>query len=136
MSGDIKIIKAFPPNINEIRRYLYPPKWAVFPYKGAIYSPEREELDADIIYHEAVHFDQQDKFGDCDLWWAKYLTDREFRLECELEAYGKQYLWIKERVPSQVAKLALEEIAEAFSKWYNLPINKYQAETLIRKYGN
>lgn len=43
----------------------------------------------DIIEHEIVHFEQQDVYGDPDVWWECYLTDSEFRLAAEVEAYGK-----------------------------------------------
>lgn len=128
------IIYDWPPNILEIRQYLNPPSWAVFPYGDKVYIPNGQEPYEDILYHEEVHMEQQKEFANPDMWWSKYLIDKDFRLECEREAYGKQYLWLKERISAKDLKLALEEMAEALSKWYSLNITKSQAETLIRRY--
>jgi hypothetical protein len=54
----------------------------------------KEYPTPDLIVHEEVHTIQQTKIG-IEEWWNKYLADNEFRLSQELEAYRKQYQFLK-----------------------------------------
>jgi len=129
------IVADYPPNIKQIRYHLDPPNWAIFAYNDTIYAPNRKELEPDIVFHEEVHLKQQKKFRNAGEWWDKYLTDSSFRQQEEVEAYGKQYLWLKDYgVTAKDMKEALQEMALALSLWYNLPLSIHQAETLIRLY--
>jgi len=58
-----------------------------FPYKGKIYS--NKELPKELEDHERVHFKQQDEIG-ADEWEEQYLTNPQFRVNMEIEAYKKQ----------------------------------------------
>lgn len=130
-----EIIESYPPNIAEIRRYIDTPPDAIFAYGGAIYNPSKHSLYPDIIHHEKVHLRQQQEYTSPEIWWAKYLLDRNFRLEAEQEAYGEQYLWLKEKgFPGKMVRTLLEEMANALSSHYNLDITYHQAESLIRHY--
>lgn len=50
--------------------------------------PEREN-DAALIAHEKRHCEQMGETGTARFWW-RYATNREFRLQMELEAYRVQ----------------------------------------------
>lgn len=56
--------------------------------------------EAQKIVHETVHFQQQEKVG-LEVWWNLYLTSDSFRLEQEVEAYRKEYAFIKKNIKNR-----------------------------------
>ena len=89
----MKVIYEYPPVYDDIiRAGLKPGKDTVFAYGDAIYNPNNVPITPDLEVHEAVHMRQQ--ANDVADWWIKYLTDLQFRLEQEIEAYQAQYLFI------------------------------------------
>jgi len=54
-------------------------------------------IPRDLLIHELVHVRQQTEMG-WKKWWKKYFKDVEFRYSQEIEAYRKQYQWIKNNV--------------------------------------
>ncbi len=131
----MNILYEYPPNWTEIKQVLPVQVPTFFCYGDTIYSPHVKEVPEDIIYHEAVHANQQRQYPSPDIWWTKYLYDKNFRKNQELEAYSAQYLWLKEHAGGKVAKLALEEMADGLaSPLYQLQVTKHQAETMIRKF--
>lgn len=87
----MKLIFDFPPNYDQIVAAVGPlPPSVVFAYGDAVYSPSGAELPADLVAHEEVHLRQQAEIGGPEVWWERYLADRDFRLEQELEAYRVQ----------------------------------------------
>jgi len=48
----------------------------------------------DLLVHELVHVKQQTEIGHRK-WWRKYFKNMNFRYHQELEAYRKQYNWVK-----------------------------------------
>lgn len=129
----MKILIAYPKNYIEIKRALNPPNDAIFCYGGKIFNPSKQEIPPDIQWHEAVHSRQQKIYPSPDIWWTKYLLDKEFRQEQELAAFASQLQFIKKFYPKPAVKEALDEMAENLSNNYKLGIDKFQAETLIRK---
>ena len=131
----MKIVDDFPPNYLEIRQFIpevdkYKP---FFAYGEEIYNPYKQVLPADIEYHEQIHLEQQKEYTSPAVWWTKYCADKGFRQEQEVEAYAKQYLFVKKYTNSKIADLALDEMVEILSSsMYNLGISQYQAKTLIR----
>ncbi len=86
----MKVLKAYPPNIDQIQKVLNPPFATVFTYGDTIYNPNVDrELPPDLVAHEQVHCNQQGK--DPEAWWDKYLKDEKFRFQQELEAYKAQW---------------------------------------------
>ena len=128
------IITDYPPNIRQIREYLTPPPQAVFAFNETIYNPSGNEVRADILYQENVHFRQMKEYPSSEIWWTKYLIDKDFRLRMEVEAYAEQVAFVKRHSTNKVVKELLDEIAETLEKYYNLGITKYQAHALIRNY--
>lgn len=136
MSQDVTIVHRYPPNFEMIKAALpHANETHVYCYGDTIYVPDGHEVLPDIVYHESIHIPQQGK--DPDAWWMRYLTDRKFRFEQELEAYGKQYQWICEHVQgAQFRAWALESMATALSgEAYGNLVDYHQAHTAIRRYG-
>lgn len=131
----MKKIQAYPPNIDVIRTVLHPETGAIFCYGDTLYNPDNRKLSLDVEAHEMVHSEQQ---GDNpDAWWAKYLSDREFRLDQELQAYGRQWLFAKEHVKDKkLLEWAKESMALALSgESYGSLIAYGEAESKIRNYA-
>src|SRR3990167_1400891 len=128
------IIPDFPPNIRQIREHLTPPPQAVFAFNEVIYNPSGNEIRADILYHETIHFRQMKEYPSSEIWWTKYLIDKDFRLKMEVEAYSEQVAFVKRHATNRVIKELLDEIGEALSRDYNLGLTKHQALTLVRLY--
>jgi len=86
----------FPPNIDDIRA-IFPiknRKGIIFTYAPFIYNPDHGTIDHPLMVHEETHISQQGT--DPASWWQRYLTDSEFRLQQELEAYRNQYWAMKD----------------------------------------
>lgn len=98
-----------------------------FPYKGKIYS--NIELPFELVEHEKVHFKQQEEMG-ADEWVKEYLSNPNFRVRMEVEAYKHQLSLhkdrnIKEAIRIQIAKALSSTMygnvltyKEAYSKIY------------------
>jgi len=131
--GSMKILKQFPPNYELLKLTLDPPEHAIYCYRDIIYNPKDRTLTPDIELHESIHSKQQ---GDNpDIWWNRYLQDQDFRFKQELEAYVKQWQFIKESPLSQKAKRwGLEKMAVALSSDYKLNISYGEAESKIRNH--
>lgn len=131
----MKIVNEWPPNIDLIKAVLKPSKETVFCYGDTIYNPSGKTLSPDIEEHEAIHSRQQR--DNKDGWYTKYLTDKAFRLEQELQAYGEQYKFAKKHVKDKrLLKWAKESMALALSgEEYGNLCDFGQAESWIRNWG-
>ena len=130
----MKILKTYPPNYQEIKRIINSPLNAIFSYGEIIYNPEGKEIPEDILYHEKVHLEQQKKFPGPDIWWTKWIWDKQFRQNQEVEAFALQVQWIKKHINDKAYKECLNECVENLSKNYKLDLSLSQAETMIRKF--
>jgi len=130
----MKIVTAPPPNVEEIALLLGYQPHASYCYGDTIFNPSGKELPADIIFHESVHCRQQG--SNPQGWWYNYLTDPEFRLRQEVEAYGEQYLFAKRHIKeAKVLSWAKESMAFALSsEAYGSLLTYGQAESKIRNY--
>jgi hypothetical protein len=117
--------KAKFPNLEESK--------PLFAWDNHIYNPFKVKVLPDLFVHERKHFEQQ---GDNpEVWLDKYLTDDNFRLEQEVQAYGSQFAYCKKMLPAKWYKIVLEACAKSLSgSLYNGIISYHQAETLIRNY--
>lgn len=110
----MKISKAFPPNYKYIKAKFNPPVGTLYTYGDTIYAPGIAfDLPADLIVHEETHEIQQD--GDPEEWWGMYLTDVQFRLDQEVQAYRNQYRYYLKHNNRQQAFLFLDDIAHDLS---------------------
>ena len=80
-----------PPNYEEILKHFdVKDAPVVFTHGDTIWNvPEGYVVPGHLEMHEMTHSKQQG--DDPEVWWSKYFTDKEFRLEQELEAYAMQY---------------------------------------------
>jgi len=132
----MKIVNTLPPNYEIIiASDLSPSKETTFCFGDTIYNPSGKEISADIEHHEYIHSQQQS--DNPDAWWYAYLTDKNFRLSQELEAYGKQYQFAKEHgIKGRLLDWALDNMAKALSgKEYGSMIGYGEARSKIRNYS-
>lgn len=128
----MQIVNSFPPNHNQIKQFIPHTKGNVYCYGSQIYAPDSTEIPEDIIFHEATHKSQQERFTNPDLWWQQYCFDKDFRLQEELEAYANQYQWVKKYINSTAAAYMLEEAAFNLKEIYGLSISHGEAKSKIR----
>lgn len=132
------VIQEFPPNIEKIRKVIDPKECAhaCFTYGDVIYNPRGGYLDEPLGIHEAQHSLQQEEAGGPERWWNKWLKDKNFRAQQELEAYGLQFRRYCElnRDKNKRAK-ELHRIASDFSSpQYGSVIGYTDARDHIRAY--
>ena len=133
----MKIIKDFPPNYVEICKVfdITDIKTLVFTYGDTIYAPGKTRaIPKDLKIHEKTHQKQQG--NDPAGWWKKYLTDKKFRLDQEVEAYGNQYRFFIGRNHNLKEQSSFLEkiVSDLSSRIYGNIVTKLEAEKLI-KYG-
>ena len=135
----MQIVEEFPPNYEaillvfpQIKTVEHKP---IFAYGNYIYNPFKRNIPADIIFHESIHRRQQ--AGNPDAWWHQYLTDEDFRLRQEVEAYGEQFAFVRKHITNnRVRKDMLFSMATALSgEIYGSLLTFNQAETIITKYA-
>jgi hypothetical protein len=94
----VKIVNAAPPMFEEIVK-VFPGAASpsvVFCWGDTMYTPGGIAIPREIKAHERVHSRQQ---GTAPAhWWARYLVDKEFRLEQELPAHRMQFTSFCEHV--------------------------------------
>lgn len=132
----MEIVEEWPPNKEKIEkvfpREVLDERKPVFSYGGRIYNPYKTKITPDLHVHEAAHFHQQK--NDVEKWWDTYLSDEQFRLEQETEAYVTQYKFIKQSLPNKAVKWYLDKFAESLSgPLYGNLLTQEQAHTKIRK---
>jgi len=119
-----------PPNYELIKLALPITPDTIFCHGDTIYNPSGKPIPEDILFHESVHKEQQGE--QVDLWWNRYLMDKDFRYQEELEAYAKQYNFIRQHFSAKASKEALYELAKNLSSLYNINITLQEAESAIR----
>ncbi|HEC65133.1 MAG TPA: hypothetical protein ENI23_07565 [bacterium] len=86
----MEITHDFPPNFTEIEdAFGSIPITIVFTYGDIIYAPGHGDISEHLMIHEKIHSEQQG--NDPEDWWKRYLTESDFRLKQEVEAYYAQY---------------------------------------------
>ena len=132
----MKISTEYPPNINDIKK-VFPnleKHKPLFAYGDTIYNPFKAEIRPDLEHHESTHSKQQGDYP--EVWWYKYLTNQQFRLEQEIEAYGEQYLFaIKAGVKGKMKDWLKEKLAQSLSgELYGNLLTYGEAESKLRNY--
>ena len=102
-----------------------------FTYGDTIHS--KNEPYADLVAHEEVHERQQLRITP-ELWWDRFFTSVEFRLDQELEAYRVQFKFIKKHVKDRNRQAKhLDFFAKSLSgTMYGNMISYREASKLIR----
>jgi len=129
----MEIVHAYPPNIDDIRAVFELNDRVIFTYGQTLYVPSGATIDEPLMRHEETHAKQQgdDPAG----WWSKYLTDANFRVGQELQAYRRQYKAYKRMVGSPMLRRQyLTELALVLSgKIYGEAISTRTAYKKIRQ---
>lgn len=93
----MEIVYEKPPVWHECLR-LFPyieGRGVVFAYGDKLYNPNNAYISDDLMAHEETHSRQQAQtLGGVKVWWKKYLSDVDFRLKQEIEAYQAQYQFL------------------------------------------
>jgi hypothetical protein len=131
---DIKY-NEFPPNYEQIKaRFDLTGTKPLFTYGKIVYNPHNAQMRPDLLVHEEIHVKQQ---GDNPVeWWEKYLTDDEFRLSQELDAYSVQFGFVKNLKGMSSKKIAwfLEQLATTLSSpMYGNLLTYNQAQIKIKR---
>lgn len=135
----MKTVRAFPPNYADICKAIPSVRGmrgVVFTYGDACYVQPtgNPTLSLDLEAHEETHVQQQAEIG-ADVWWQRYLSDKKFRLEQELEAYKVQYV-VLQQFPRAVRRKRLAAISKDLGgKMYGGIITSEQAKRLITEGG-
>lgn len=127
-----KVVKAFPPNAEEIWARFNPPRGTVVAYGDTIYAPHLQgSLPPHLIVHEETHFAQQRAAGGPEAWWRRYIDDPQFRLEQELEAYRAQWVAISVLPRAKRRELLAHICKSLASRMYGGLVTKDQARALV-----
>ena len=130
----LKVIVDYPPNIDKIDATLHVKnqQGIIYTYGGTIYSPDGSNLSYDLHVHERVHVYQHGRVGGSEPWWERYLTDVEFRLDQELEAYRAQLEYINENYNRKQRREMADFIASTLaSPMYGNLISRKKALKLL-----
>jgi len=118
-----------PPNYALIRKHFPNADFKngiVFTYFPDIYI--KGHIQPHLLVHEQTHLAQQSSlFEKPDSWWEKYISDKDFRIQMEIEAYHNQY----KHSPSLLHQLA----SDLSSPLYGSTISYKDASASI-KYGS
>lgn len=94
MSSKMQIVYEYPPNYAAISKVfdIKDKPGIVFTYGYKLYVPGGKgvEVDKHLLIHEETHAAQQAAMG-VEKWWELYLSEPQFRLVNEVEAYRNQY---------------------------------------------
>lgn len=127
-----QVVKAYPPNYEQICAAIpavRKNKHIVFTYGNMIYAPSGDELPPDFLAHEETHVERQ---TDPMEWWAKYLTDVQFRLDEELAAYRVQYAYAVEHYSRAQRRSLLTGMTKDLSgSMYGKIVSRKEAINLI-----
>lgn len=110
----MKISTKNPPIYDTIRKSLNV-NWdsgICIVYGDTCYS--KNPLSPDLLVHEETHVRQQEIWGP-EEWWRKWLEDKVFRLEQEVEAYKNQAEWVKANSPRNYRRFRLNQMAKDLS---------------------
>jgi hypothetical protein len=105
-------------------------KGVIITYGGIIHC-KSGKISPDLLVHELVHVKQQEGW-DADEYAEKYLTDKQFRYDMEIEAYKAQAEWLRRNV-SDVRQLhrILVHIWTSLSTMYGELISFEEAQEII-----
>ena len=132
----MKISKEKPPNYETILKHLdVEGQPVVFTYGDTLYNvPDGYTPQEHLLVHERIHTKQQAEIGGADIWWEKYLTNNNFRLLQELQAYAAQYKFCFDNTRRKISDGFLDKIAhDLASEAYGNIISFNEAQTQIRR---
>lgn len=130
----MKIIQSRPPNFDKIVKVFYGAErpGVIFAYAPNIYSPRDVNAPPDLVAHEMIHIERQEKIG-VDVWWDRYLADPEFRFNEELLAHRAELAHLlKHSANRNTRRMALKHVAKKLSaSLYGRMVTREQAIQLL-----
>lgn len=85
------IEESTPPNFAEVAKQFPLTNDTVFTYGETLHNPNAVPIDNPLFMHENTHAKRQAAYeGGAQAWWARYLTDEQFRYDEEVVAYAAQ----------------------------------------------
>lgn len=132
----MKTLEQYPPNYQIILN-AFPDlekHKPIFAYGDTIYNPFKVKVTPDLERHESTHSKQQGNFP--DEWWAMYLSNLDFRLDQEIEAYGEQLIFLESIITDyKLLEWFRDKIASALSgELYGNMLNYGEAVSKLRHY--
>jgi len=109
-----------PNNIYEKCRERFGVDWdkgIIFTYGDTIYC--KSPISDDLKVHEATHIRQQREIGE-DIWWERYLKDKDFRLSQEVEAYKNQMEYINKNYNRNARRYLYKHIIRSMVELYDM----------------
>jgi len=129
----MQIKHKLPPNHNQIKQVLKTTEYTIYCYGDIIYNPSGLPLTDDLEYHESIHAHQQKLMG-VEEWWEKYLEDKRFRLEQEIEAYKLQMEYADEHYDRPKRREIKKEIIKNLSSdLYGKLLTKKEVKEILEK---
>lgn len=105
-------VRDHPPNWARLEAAFGPlPPGVIVAYGDRVYVPSGKPLPRHLVIHESVHLRQQADAGGPDAWWDRYIDDRDFRLEQEVEAYRVQYRSMNRRERRELGPLLARDLS-------------------------
>lgn len=125
-------MKEYPPFYETLEKHFKFGPQTIFTYGDVIFNPSGCEITRELEIHEGTHMIQQGATP--EVWWDRYITDPEFRLEQELAAYRNQYQAYCESDSSREgrAKYAMKLAWDLSGPGYGRIIQYAEAAKLIR----
>jgi len=93
----VRVVYSAPPMIDEIDAVFgVKGKPIIFAWGDRIYNPMAVDVRPELLAHERVHGDRQkllhvDLATAVEIWWRRYLFDRDWRLAEEIPAHRAEY---------------------------------------------
>lgn len=125
-----------PPIYNEAHAHFeIDDSETIYTWGDTIYNPGRINVVPELIEHESVHMQQQEEIGGPEIWWRNYFENPAFRLQQEVEAYGRQHNYFCTKVKDRNRQAKhLWTLAQALSSpLYKLELGHIEAQKLIRQ---
>lgn len=155
----MNIITAYPPNIDRIDEEFGPRErreGVFYAFGMAIYNPHDVKIPPQLIAHEAVHGYRQlnpivanlpeplanqikamTELQKIELWWSRYIEDREFRFAEELVAHAAEWRYFQRaNTPGdrRLRQLYLRKCSERLAgPLYGSLLNAERAKSEIKK---
>lgn len=125
-----------PPIIYKRLRKEFHVSWedgVIITYFPHIYWRGGDQLPQEKVAHEKVHLRQQEKLTP-EVWWDRFFTDKEFRLQQEVEAYKSEIEYLRRMVPDRNKRFKMiQSIAKDLSGFIYGNMCTYQEAMILLK---